>query len=76
MRERAIDLNQAKGQLAELVEQAACGEDVILTEGGQPVAKIIPISRAPGRRTFGAAKGLIRLADDFDAPLEEFRDYM
>ena len=57
------------------LEQAARGEDVILTEGGQPVAKIIPISRAQGRRTFGAAKGLIQLSADFDLPLEDFREY-
>ena len=29
-----------------------------------------------GRRVPGSAKGLIRMADDFDEPLEDFRDYM
>ncbi|MEM9164229.1 MAG: DUF2281 domain-containing protein [Cyanobacteria bacterium P01_F01_bin.4] len=28
------------------------------------------------RPRFGSAKGLIEIADDFDAPLEEFQDYM
>jgi predicted DNA-binding antitoxin AbrB/MazE fold protein len=28
-----------------------------------------------GRRTFGSAKGLISIADDFDEPLEDFREY-
>lgn len=27
-------------------------------------------------REFGSARGSIHLAEDFDAPLEEFRDYM
>jgi len=27
-------------------------------------------------RKFGCAKGLIILHDDFDAPLEDFKDYM
>ncbi len=27
-------------------------------------------------RTFGSAKGKYQLANDFDAPLEDFNDYM
>lgn len=76
MGEHAIDLNQAPMQLRELVRQAARGEDVVLTEAGQPVARIIPISRPRGTREFGGARGLIHMADDFDDPLEEFEDYM
>ena len=76
MGEHAIDLTHAQSQLPDLVRQAARGEDVILTEGGEPVAKIIPIARARGPRQFGSAKGLIHMADDFDAPLEDFEDYM
>lgn len=76
MGERAIDLNHAQALLPDLVREAARGENVILTEHGEPVAKIIPITRALGPRQFGSAKGLIRMADDFDEPLEDFRDYM
>ena len=76
MGEHAIDLRQAQSRLAELVQEAVRGEEVILTDGGEPVAKIIPIDRAQGPREFGSARGLIHMADDFDAPLEEFREYM
>jgi prevent-host-death family protein len=75
MSEHAIDVNQALTQLRELVRQAARGEDVILTEAGEPVAKIISINRAMGQREFGSVRGLIHMADDFDDPLEEFEDY-
>ncbi|MDR2541829.1 MAG: DUF2281 domain-containing protein [Treponema sp.] len=27
-------------------------------------------------RTFGCAKGQFKMADDFDAPLDDFKDYM
>ncbi|HST60279.1 MAG TPA: type II toxin-antitoxin system prevent-host-death family antitoxin [Longimicrobium sp.] len=76
MGERAIDLSHAKSQLPELVRQAARGDDVILTEGGEPVAMIIPITRAHAPRQFGSAKGLIEMRDDFDEPLDDFREYM
>lgn len=76
MGERAIDLNHAQTQLSELVRRAARGEDVILTEDGEPVAKIISIARAQRPRQFGSSKGLIHMTDDFDEPLEDFREYM
>ncbi len=28
------------------------------------------------QRIFGSAKGLIRIADDFDEPLDDFQEYM
>jgi prevent-host-death family protein len=70
----AVDLKHAQTRLAELVGQAARGEEVILTHEGEPVAKIIPITRRVARRRFGSAKGLIHVREDFDEPLEDFRD--
>ena len=29
-----------------------------------------------GRRRPGSAKGLVHISDDFDEPLEDFREYM
>lgn len=35
-----------------------------------------PIVDQLGIPQFGSAKGMITMADDFDAPLEDFREYM
>lgn len=70
--QRMVDVGDAKTQLSELVQQPARGEDVILTSEGKPVARLVPISSAPDRREFGSAKGLIKIGDDFDAPLDGF----
>ena len=75
MGERAFDVGH-EARLLELIRQAVRGDDLILTDGGEPIAKIIPITRAKGQREFGSAKGLIRMADDFDAPLDDFAEYM
>jgi prevent-host-death family protein len=69
-----VDLEEAKEHLDELVEKAARGEDVVITRNRRPLARLVPIPRKA--RQFGSAKGLIKIADDFDAPLEDFRDYM
>jgi prevent-host-death family protein len=71
---RAVDLADASTPLAELVEEATRTGEVVLTRSGEVVARIIPV---PQRRRFGSARGLIvSMAEDFDAPLEDFRDYM
>ena len=37
---------------------------------------VIPLAELYGERIFGLAKGHIWMADDFDATLEDFKDYM
>jgi antitoxin (DNA-binding transcriptional repressor) of toxin-antitoxin stability system len=49
---------------------------VILTENQQPVAKLIAARPSPERR-LGTLKGtVLYMAPDFDAPLEDFKEYM
>ena len=35
-----------------------------------------PVDPQPMKRPIGMFKGKIRMADDFDAPLDDFKDYM
>jgi len=71
-----IDINQAKKSLPELIEKTISGDEIIITKGGQPIAKIVGISKQKKQRQFGTAKGLIKISDDFDKPLEDFQGYM
>jgi prevent-host-death family protein len=75
---REVDLTQASGRLAELIQDARNGPGVILTEKGHPVAKLVALSPSPPLRPRepGHAKGRIWMADDFDVPLEDFAEYM
>ena len=71
-----MDLAHACIHLRELVDQATrSGEEVVLTREGQAVAKIVPLVRHRERRRFGSARGQLKVPDDFDSPLEDFRDY-
>ena len=51
------------------VDKARRGEDVTIAETGHPVARIVPISPRDRVPELGALKGLIEIADDFDAPV-------
>ena len=68
-----IDLEHEKRPLGELVEQTLCGTDIVITRNDRPVAKLVAIPpRMP--RHFGSARGLIEIAEDFDEPLQDFRE--
>ena len=71
-----IDMNEAKLHLVDLIDVALGGEEVVITQNDQPVLKLVPVVAPLACRKAGSAKGLITMASDFDAPLEDFRAYM
>lgn len=64
-----LNIHQAKMQLSRLLERLAQGEEIIIAKAGRPVARLVPIAAADGRRPLGVWRGRVRLAADFDAPL-------
>ncbi len=76
MPKSAIELVQAEARLAQLIEEVKSGIEIVITRDGQPVARLLPAEEAPLDRTPGSAKGLFTVPDDFDAPLEDFREHM
>jgi prevent-host-death family protein len=72
----AVELVQAETQLAKLIQQVGRGVEVVITSAGQPIARLLPVEKALPDRVPGSAKGLFVVPDDFDAPLEDFREYM
>ena len=71
-----VDLKEAQTRLPELIDEAASGEEVVITRGDGASFKIVPLVEPEPHPTFGSAKGLIKMGDDFDEPLEEFDAYM
>lgn len=68
-------MHQAKTNLSRLIREAQKGNEVVITRGKEPVAKIVPISK-PKKRVPGSMKGLIWSAPDAFDPLtdEEMRE--
>lgn len=65
---RLLNLYDAKTHLSALVEEAAAGQEIVIAKAGKPRAKLVPLRKTRQRRP-GSAKGKIRMAADFDAPL-------
>ncbi|MFH7030435.1 MAG: type II toxin-antitoxin system Phd/YefM family antitoxin [Heteroscytonema crispum UTEX LB 1556] len=73
-----ITLAEASQHLPELVKAAINGEEIVITKDEKPVVKLIRVSEVKKRHPAkaGSAKGLVTMSDDFDQPLEDFKDYM
>ncbi len=71
-----IDIDKAKVHLGDYIEFALDGEYVIVTKDDKPILKLVSAIPEKARRKAGSAKGLIKISDDFDEPLEDFKEYM
>lgn len=73
-----VTIDEAQARLSELIEQLKPGEELVITRDSKPVAKLTAEVKAerPAPR-LGTLKGtVLYMAPDFNAPLEEFKDYM
>jgi prevent-host-death family protein len=71
-----VNMSQAKAEFSRLVKLAEAGEDIVITRNGKPVVRLTRIKAAKPKLPWGALHGKIMMAEDFDAPLEEFKDYI
>jgi len=74
----AVSIKEAKAKLSELIHKLKPGDEVIITEKNVPIARLVPALRPPQRqrRRPGTLRGtVLHVAPDFDAPLEDFKEY-
>lgn len=72
-----ITVEEAQARLKELIRGLAPGEEVVITENQQPVARLVseqPLKRKP--RQAGRCKGMITLLVEDDEHLKDFAEYM
>lgn len=70
-----VDIGEAQQRFLELIQAAQRGEAVIITKDAHPVVQITATVGEKAKPVFGSAKGLMTIAPDFDAPLDDFREY-
>ncbi len=70
---KTIDIADREIGLSDLVSMTAAGTQVVLTDPGTPVARVVPIDGAASQheRVPGLHSGIITTADDFDAPFPD-----
>ena len=67
----SVNIYDAKTRLSQLVDQAAGGEDVVVSRHGKPLVRITRLTEPKRRIKFGLLKGRLKVPADFDAPLPD-----
>lgn len=75
-----ISIDEAQANLRGLIRQLAPGQEVVITENQRPVARLVgepPKPKSGLRPPSGLGKGMITaIAPNFDAPLDDMKEYM
>lgn len=69
-------LQEAQDHLQELIDSALHGKTIVIMGDNAQGVQLVPLTSRPGVRKPGSARGLVKMAEDFDAPLWDFGEYM
>jgi prevent-host-death family protein len=70
-----VKLDEATVRLADLIEAAVRGETIYISNNSTHTVRLVPVAQAQEPRRPGSAAGLMIIAEDFEAPLDDFREY-
>jgi prevent-host-death family protein len=65
-----FSVREAKTHLSRLLRRVALGEEIVISRGGEPIARLVPAKHRKTRR-LGLDRGRFDVPDDFDSPLPE-----
>lgn len=72
-----ISIEEAQSNLKELIHALAPGEEVVITENRQPIAKLVCVPPKPRLRPGpGLGKGYIAILAEDDEHLQDFSEYL
>ena len=69
---QTVSIVEAQDKLPDLLAEALAGNEVIITEHGTPVARLVPVvAHSKKKRVPGLNRGAIATSEDFDEPLPD-----
>ena len=69
MESKTVDVQKTK--LQDLISWVTAGAEIILTQGGKPIARMEPMTSFAPQRIAGLHPGTIWTSSDFDFPLPD-----
>ncbi|MEH2135455.1 type II toxin-antitoxin system Phd/YefM family antitoxin [Nostoc sp.] len=67
-----VNIHQAEMNLSQLLLRVEHGEEIIISNKGIPIAKLVPFRTSSNRRdSLGQDKGRFVVPEDFNAPLPD-----
>ena len=71
MKARIVTIHEAKTNLSQLLRRASNGEEIIISRGSKPVARLVPIGERKDKRQPGSLKGRFSISPEFSEPLPD-----
>jgi prevent-host-death family protein len=74
-----VTIQEAQARLSDLIHKLMPGEELLITENDQPVARLVselPKPKPALRPPPGLGKGIITIVSDDDEHLRDFAEYM
>jgi prevent-host-death family protein len=65
MKTTIVTIHEAKTNLSRLLRKAADGEEIVISRGSQPVARLVPIVEKDVKRRPGSLKGKLVVGTEF-----------
>lgn len=72
----SLTVQEAQAKLSELIHNLKPGDELVITDHDQPVARLVAAEQRPQRpRRPGTLRGTVKyMAPDFDAPLNDLKE--
>jgi prevent-host-death family protein len=69
-----VGVHEAKTNLSGLLRRVAAGEEIVITNGGEPAARLVAITPV-GKKRIGSFAGRFTVPVDFDETPSELTEY-
>ncbi len=68
---KTVSISEAQSQLQDLLALTRNGDEVVIEEDGEPLARLVPVEKPKEQkqRTAGLGKGTMWMSEDFDDEL-------
>jgi prevent-host-death family protein len=71
-----ITIEEAQGKLAQLIDQLAPGEELVITRNARPIAQLVGLPAEKPHPIPGRGRGKFVIRSEDEDHLKEFEDYM
>jgi antitoxin (DNA-binding transcriptional repressor) of toxin-antitoxin stability system len=73
---QTIPVEQAEGQLGEIIDRLLPGDEVVLTRNHRPVARLVIEAGERPHPVPGRGKGMLTIISEDDDHLKDFTEYI
>lgn len=78
VKKKQVSIHEAKTHLSKLIKEALLGVDIVIANGKKPLVKLVMIDDEDEDQALallGKYDQMIEIPKDFDAPLDDMKEY-